>query len=345
MKLTEIVKNIGAELFNPSAFNENVEIKGVAPLDKAGPEQVSFFTNARFVDQLKHTKAAAVLIHKPHQEIPLLQIVYANTLEALARIGQLFFSYHHAFKGQSPLAYVAESAVVHESVTLYPFAYVDEGAKLSEGVVLYPHTYVGPDTTIGKNSILFPGVVVMSGAEIGDGVIIHGNAVLGGDGFGFAIGKDSICKIPQTGRVVVGSDVEIGSLSNIDRATFDKTSVGASTKIDSMVHLGHNVEIGEQSILCGQVGIAGSVKIGKRFIAGGQAAIGHGVSIGDNVIVGAKCGVIRDIKESGQYHGYPERPANAWRREVALMKNLPELFKRVRELEQKLRSLSQDLPH
>ncbi|MBI2602442.1 MAG: UDP-3-O-(3-hydroxymyristoyl)glucosamine N-acyltransferase [Deltaproteobacteria bacterium] len=336
MKLKEIVQKIHAELFNPLSKSEEIDITGVAPLDKAGPQDLSFFTNSRFEDHLKETKAGAVIVAKPLSDAHLLQVIHPNILEALARVGQMFFSYSHSCQGQSPLAYIAENAKVHKRAIVYPFAFIDEGASVSEGSVIYPHTYVGRNAVIGKDCILFPGVVIMSETELGERVIIHGNTVLGGDGFGFAITKDSLQKIPQTGKVVIGSDVEIGSLTNVDRATFDKTSIGSSTKIDSLVHVGHNVEIGEQSILCGQAGIAGSVKVGNRFVAGGQAAIGHGIEIGDNVRLGGKCGVVRDIKESGDYHGYPHRPANDWRREVTLMKSLPDLIKRVRELEKKL---------
>ncbi len=340
MQLKDIAQKIGAKIMSLKADSSDPNIKGLAPLLSAGPEELSFLTNLRLHEQLLHTKAAAIIVGKFYENCSALQLVHPNPQEAMAKASLLFFSYQHTLHGRSSQSYVADSAKVHSSVTIYPFAFVDSEAEIGEGSVIYPHVFIGAKAKLGKKCTIFPGAVIMSNIEIGDDVIIHANAVIGADGFGFAIGKDSITKIPQVGKVVIESNVEIGSLTNIDRATFDQTIIRQSTKIDSLVHIGHNVEIGEQSILCGQFGVAGSTKIGKRFIAGGQSAVTQGVSLGDGITIGGRCAVSRSLENGGTYLGTPERPAQEWRKETVHLKNLPQLFKRVRELEEVLSRLT-----
>lgn len=340
MQLKDIAEKIGAKIMSSNPESSNPQIKGLAPLLSAGPEELSFLTNLRLHEQLLHTKAAAVIVHKFYEQCPAIQLIHPNPQEGMAKASLLFFSYRHTMNGRSSQAHVAESAKVHSTVTVYPFAFVDSDAEIGEGSIIYPHVYIGTNAKIGKRCTLFPGVVIMSEVEIGDDVIIHPNAVVGADGFGFAIGKDTITKIPQIGKTVIESKVEIGSLTNIDRATFDQTIIRQSTKLDSLVHIGHNVEIGEQSILCGQFGVAGSTKIGRRFIAGGQSAVTQGVTLGDGITIGGRCAVSKSLESGGTYLGTPERPAQEWRKEVVHLKNLSQLFKRVKDLEETLARLT-----
>ncbi len=340
MNIKDLAQKIGAQIFNPKGLNEDLQLTGVAPLHRAGSTELSFLTNPRLRDQLLASKAAAVIVPKYEEECPVIQLVHPNPQEASAVASQCFYRYQHYFEGQSSQAYVHPSASIANDIILYPFAYIDAEASVGEGSVIYPHVYIGAKAKIGKQCTIFPGAVIMSEVEIGDRAIIHPNAVIGSDGFGFASGQRGITKIPQIGKVVLESDVEVGSLSNIDRATFDRTYIGKSTKLDSLVHIGHNVEIGEYSILCGQFGVAGSTKIGKRFVGGGQSAVTQGVTLGDGITIGGRCGVSRSLPDGGTYLGLPERPADMWRREVLAMKHLPDLVKRMRVLEEKLKSLS-----
>lgn len=333
MNLKEIAQKIGAQIHNPQGKSENVKISGLAPLLRAGPSELSFLSNAKFREQLRNTQAAAVIVHEVQEDCSSVQLIHPNPQEAMAIASLCFFSYKHSMHGKSDKAFVHEKAKLAKNVTLYPFAFVDSEASIGEGTVIYPHVYIGSKAKIGKDCTIFPGVKIMSEVEIGDRVILHPNVVLGGDGFGFASGKNGITKIPQIGKVVVGSDVEIGSLSNIDRATFDQTSIGHTTKIDSLVHIGHNVEIGEYSILCGQFGVAGSTKIGKRFLAAGQSGVNQGITIGDGVTIGGRCAVTGSLPDGGTYLGLPERPAKDWHKEVIAIKSLPDLLKRFRSLE------------
>jgi len=341
MNLKDIAQKIGAQIQNPKKQNESITITGLAPLLRAGPHEISFLTNARFREQLLQTRAAAVIVQNYEEECPSIQLIHSNPQEAMALASQCFFSYQHSMHEQSAKAFIHQSAVLAKNVSVYPFAFIDAEAQIEEGTVIYPHTYIGCKAKIGKNCTIFPGAVIMSDVEIGDRVIIHPNLVIGADGFGFASGKNGITKIPQIGKVVIGSDVEIGSLSNIDRATFDQTSIGKGTKIDSLVHIGHNVEIGEYSILCGQFGAAGSTKIGKRFLAAGQSCVNQGITIGDGVTIGGRCAVTSSLPDGGTYLGTPHRPAKEWQKEMVALKSLPDLIKRLRTLEAKLESLNE----
>ncbi len=340
MKLRDLVQKIGAKIINTHGLNEDVTITGVAPLNTASPSEISFLTHARYREQVMQSQAAAIIVREIEQDCPSIQLLHPNPQEAMAIASLSFFSYKHHFQGQSTQAFVHDDAHIDANVTLYPFAYVDAGASIGANTIIYPHTYIGANAKIGSNCILFPGVVIMSDVSIANNVTIHPNAVIGADGFGFAAGKNGILKIPQTGNVVIENDVEIGSLSNIDRATFDKTHIGRSTKIDSLVQIGHNVQVGDYSLLCAQFGAGGSSKIGKRFLAGGQSAVTMGVSIGDGVTIGGRCAVTRDLGDGGSYHGLPVRPAREWLRDMTNIKNLPDLMKRIKKLEERLEMLN-----
>lgn len=340
MKLKELAQKIGAQILNKNAHNEDVDITGLAPLHRAGPSELSFFTNTRMGELLRKSEAAAIIVQDFDPECSRIQLLHPNPQEGMALASLCFFSYQHHFEGQSQAAHVHETAKVPVSTRVFPFAYIDAGASVGESCVIYPHVYIGAKAKIGNHCTIFPGAVIMSDVEIGDRVVIHPNAVIGADGFGFASGKKGITKIPQIGKVVLESDVEVGSLSNIDRATFDQTHIGKSTKIDSLVHIGHNVEVGEYSILCGQFGVAGSTKIGKRFIAGGQSAVTQGVTLGDGITIGGRCGVATSLPDGGTYLGVPQRPAKEWHREMLALKQLPELLKRVKVLEEEIRILN-----
>lgn len=333
MNIKEIAQKIGAQIINPKGLNELQNITGIAPLHRAKSNEVSFLTNTKFRDQVLNCKAAAVIVQELIEGCSCIQLQHNNPQEAMALVSLSFFAYPHQEHGISPKAYIHESAKIGSHVSIYPFAYIDAEAEISDGSIIYPHVYVGVRARLGKQVVMFPGSVAMSEVVIGDRVIIHPNAVIGADGFGFASGSRGITKIPQVGNVVLEDDVEVGSLSNIDRATFDRTHIGKSTKIDSLVHIGHNVEIGDYSILCGQFGVAGSTKIGKKFLAAGQSAVTQGVTLGDGITLGGRCAVSGNLPDGGTYMGNPHRPASEWRREILALKKLPELLKRVRELE------------
>ncbi|MBP6217965.1 MAG: UDP-3-O-(3-hydroxymyristoyl)glucosamine N-acyltransferase [Oligoflexales bacterium] len=336
MKLQELAQLLSAKLILAHQISPELEITGLCPLNSAEAGHVSFFTNTKFKNDLFQTRASAVIVKSPIENLHIAQLVHSNPQAAMAVAGQLFYKRTHSYSGQSELAFVSSSASVHPTAVLYPFCYVGDSAQIAEQVIIYPQVYVGENCKVGAGSILFPGVVLMAGTQLGQGVMIHGGAVLGGDGFGFAPTGSRLEKIPQTGYVRIDADVEIGSLCSIDRATFEKTHLKQGVKLDSHVHVGHNVEVGENSMLCAQVGIAGSTKIGKNFIAAGQAGIAPGLEVGDGVILGGQCGLTASQELAGEYHGMPAIPAQEWRRQAVLLRKLPELVKEIRELKKEI---------
>lgn len=338
-RLLQIAKQINAKIYNPYNLNTEVDIVGIAPLNRACKEDLSFYFEPRFRKELENSQAAAVIVKESDAKLRAIQLVHTNPREGLALAGQLFYRYRHSFSGVSARAEIHEDAHVAQDADIYPFAFVDSGAQIASECKVYPFAFIGADVSLGARTIVFPGAVVLESSVIGADSIIHANAVVGSDGFGFSLGK-SVHKIPQMGRVVIEDKVEIGSLSNVDRATFDTTRIGRSSKIDSQVQIGHNVQVGQDCIVCGQVGIAGSARLGDRVIAAGQVGISQGVYVNDDVVLGAKCGVVKDITEPGTHHGHPNREASAWRRESLSISKLPELLKRVQSLEKELSVLA-----
>ena len=343
MKLEELVKKIEGTFFIPDNYKgkkvQEITIEKVSTLDQAGPNDISFFVNPKLLGQFKETKAGAVLVSKANNESDCLQIVHPDPKVSMAKTYNLFYELKHSFKGLSELAFIHQHSKVHPKATIYPYCYISEGAEVGEDAVLYPNTFLGERAKVGKNTVLFPNVVVMNDCEIGSNCLIHPGTAIGGDGFGFTPTGTHNIKVPQTGKVVIEDDVEIGSLCTIDRAAFDKTYIGRESKLDSQVHVAHNVQIGELALIAGQTGIAGSAKLGKNFMCSGQVAVGPGMEIGDGVIVGPKAGVIKPIKEKGEYMGMPTVKKMEWLKEARGISKLPELMRRITALEKQIEEL------
>jgi UDP-3-O-[3-hydroxymyristoyl] glucosamine N-acyltransferase len=342
-KLAELARQIGAELYLPPGLSEaslEVDILRIAPIGSAGSGEVTFVASAAFIDQMATTGAAAVIVAERHSACAKVQLIHPSPYLAYAKTAQLFYKPEQHAPGISPMAYVAPDAVVDPSATVLPLASVMSGATIGAQSVLYPGVYVGRGAKVGANSELRANVVVEAGVEVGNRVLIHAGAVLGADGFGFAPGAQGLEKIPQTGRVVVGDNVEIGALSTIDRGALEDTVLGAGTKLDSHVHVGHGVTIGQHSVLCAFVGIAGSAQIGNGVVLGGHVGVSNKIRIADGVQVGAMSGVTKDLDDKGVFMGFPAVPAGEWRRQIAGARRVPdrlaELEKKVRDLELKL---------
>lgn len=340
MDIRQLAQRIGATLVWPQGVSERpLDILGVDTLARASEKQVSFLTNPRFKEQLFSSKAAAVIVPAVVADLAKPQLVQANAYAAMAKAAQVFYQRRHTMRGPSPLAFIHDEAKVAKTATIYPYAFVDQGAEIGEYAVLYPHVYIGPHAIVGARSVLGPAVALMESCRIGEDVLVHGGSVIGGDGFGFAPTREGIEKIPQVGAAEIGPDCEIGALCTVDRGAFEDTVLAKGVKLDSHVHIGHGVSVGEHSMLCGMAGVAGSARIGKRFIAGGQAAVAPGIDIGDHVSLGAKAGMIASTAEAGEYQGMPSVPIKEWRKQMVALAKLPELLKTVRRLEQELLAL------
>ncbi|NOS35096.1 MAG: UDP-3-O-(3-hydroxymyristoyl)glucosamine N-acyltransferase [Deltaproteobacteria bacterium] len=324
-----------------------VEIEGVASIEDAAPGAITFIASPKYLHLLATTKATALIVpmeDEMRQDIErglnLLRV--ANPYLAFAKILALFQPPPSHYEGVHPRAEVHGGAVVGRGVSIYPFAVVDEGACIGDRVVLYPGVYVGRNAVVGDDTLLYPNVTVREGCRIGQRVIVHANSVVGSDGFGYARDGSSHHKIPQTGIVVLEDDVEIGAGVTIDRATLGETIIRRGTKVDNIVQIAHNVEIGEDSIIVAQVGISGSTKIGKGVTLAGQVGIAGHIEVGDGITVGAKAGVIGNLLEKGVFTGMPAMPHAQWLRVQGSLTKLPDMRKRLLKLERRLEEMESE---
>lgn len=333
MKLSELAVLTGSE-----HVGDDCGISGVSDLKNPEPGTLAYADSTVNARKLLAGPVAALLVGpgvgcegKPHLRA-------ANPRLALARLLGCFQRPSGLRREVYPGAYVEAGATVGRDVTILPFACVMAGAEIGDGTELHAGVYVGPGARVGKGCVLKAGVVVGDGVVLGDRVTVHPNAVLGGDGFGYAPDGAALVKIPQIGTIEVGDDVEIGACVTVDRATLGKTVIGQGTKIDNLVQIGHNVTVGENTVIISQVGIAGSTSVGSSCILAGQAGITDHAVIEDRVIIGAMAGVeSKHVKAGSVLLGAPARDHMETKRIFACFPRLPELLKRVAALEQKVK--------
>ncbi|MCJ2163989.1 MULTISPECIES: UDP-3-O-(3-hydroxymyristoyl)glucosamine N-acyltransferase [unclassified Pseudodesulfovibrio] len=336
IKLSALAAKLGLDF-----TGADMEINGVNTLDKAGPDEISFLVSPKYLQQLETSKAGCVLTSGPYTDKVKTALVSSNVYMDLAKVVGVFARPQGCLSGISELAFVHPSAKVDASATVYPFAFVGEGAVIGANTAVFAGVYVGEQTVVGNNCILYPNSVVMGGLTLGNNVILQPGAVLGGDGYGYAQTPVGHLKIPQIGSVVIEDDVEVGSNTAIDRAALDTTRIKRGTKIDNLVQIGHNVEIGEHCLVIGQTGIGGSTVIGNGVILAGQAGIPDNVKIGDGAMIAAQSGVMGDVEAGSKMAGSPAMSAQTYFKAVAVCTpKLPDLFKRVKKLEKELAALT-----
>ncbi|MBI4589035.1 MAG: UDP-3-O-(3-hydroxymyristoyl)glucosamine N-acyltransferase [Candidatus Rokubacteria bacterium] len=333
--LGQLARALGAVLEGDS---ERI-ITGVAPLETAGPDQISFVTHRKYLSLAGSSRAGALLVPSDVKDLPGPLLRTGSPHIALITLLGLFHPAPPLAPGLHPSALVARDSRIHPGAWVGAFAVIQAHAVVGAGVRIFPFVYVGERAEIGEETTVYPNVVIREGVRIGRRVIIHPGAVLGSDGFGYAFDGRVHRKIPQVGGVIVEDDVEIGANVAIDRATLGDTVLRRGTKIDNLVQVGHNVEIGEDAIVVAQTGISGSCRVGKGAMLGGQVGIADHVTLGDGVMLGAQSGVPGDIRGAGQYLGSPARPIDDARRIYAAMPRLPALLKKVRALERRVREL------
>ena len=339
MKVNEIANLLGASLVVPEGMSAEVEILKLAPINQAAEGDLTFLSNPDYAKFLSETKATAVIVAKEYEGLPLIQLVHSNPYMCFARIGGEYFKYDHGPVSISEKAHIESSAKIGSNVTIFPFVYVGENVEVADGAVLYPGVYLGKGSKVGKNTVLFANVVLERDCIIGDDCIIHAGVVIGADGFGFAPGDGKIIKIPQVGIARVGDNVELGSVTTIDRAAMGETTVADGCKIDSKVHIAHNVSVGENCMFSALTGLAGSAKVGNWVVLGGQVGVNGHIEVKDGVQVGAKAGIVKSTGEKETLMGFPAVPADQWRRLKVSEKRLPDMAKRLKQLERRLEAL------
>lgn len=316
-------------------------ITAVRPLDSAGPDDLSFLTHPRYRRQAAASRAGALLVSpklapEPAEEGPRDRLEVADPAAALASLLSLFHPAERPAPGIHPTAVVEPGAEVAASAHVGPYAVVGAGSRIGEGAVVEALVVVGRGSVVAERAWLHPHAVLYPGTQVGAGSIVHAGAVLGSDGFGYATVKGVHEKIPQVGRVVVEEEVEIGANSTIDRATMGETRIGAGSKIDNLVQVGHNVQTGKGCILCGQAGIAGSARLGNYVVLAGQAGSAGHLELGDGVQVAAKSAALTSFPAGTQVAGIPAVEIRKWRRQAAAQSRLEAMGRRIAVLERHL---------
>ena len=310
----------------------SVVVEGVRSLEKAGPRDLSFAADAK-AERAAAASAAGVLLARSAAPFPGRTVVeVADPQAALATLLAGLFPRRAARAGVHPTAIVDGSARIDAAAEVGPYAVVGEGSEVAAGAILEAHVVVGRRCRVGGDAWLHPHVVLYDDVSVGPRAEVHAGAVLGADGFGYAAGPTGLRKIPQVGGVVVGADAEIGANTCVDRATLETTRVGDGSKVDDLVMIGHNCDVGNHVVLCGQVGLAGSTTVGDQSVLAGQAGTGGHLRIGRGVKVGGQSGVNSDVPDGASVWGTPHLPHIESFRVVAEMKRLPETARLVREM-------------
>jgi len=332
MKLRDIAAALGCKVVG----DREIEITGVAGMEHAGPGELTFLANPKYAPRLKQTRASAVLLSEPVEAPNLICVVSANPYLDFARALELFYEPPRPPPGIHPLACIAPTARLGDDASVGPFAVVGERVKIGRNAVLHPHVVIYEGVEIGDDFLAHSHAVVREFCRIGNRVILQNGVVIGGDGFGFAKRADGThYKIVQSGVTVIEDDVEIQSLTSVDRATVGETRVKRGAKLDSLVQIGHACVVGEDNIICAQAGLAGSSVLERNVLLAGQAGLSGHLTVHENAVVYAQSGVGGDVEAGARVAGSPAFPSNAWLRAVTAFPKLPELLKTVRELKKK----------
>ena len=317
------------------AGNDAIEICGLDNIEDAGPGDLTFAVEPH-IEEAKMAKAAAVMLPEGVEDFPLPAIYVEDPRASFAILLEVFAPKLEFPQGVSPKAHIGEDVKLGEDVVILPFAVVDDHTVIGDRVIVYPHAYIGQYVEIGEDSVIYSNVTVRERCRVGKRCIIHSSAVIGSDGFGFTT-KDGVhTKVPQVGNVILEDDVEIGAHDGIDRAAMGSTIIGRGTKIDNLVHVGHNCKLGPGCLIVAQTGISGSTTVGHHVTFGGQVGtVGH-IHIGANSVYAARSGITNNMPEGFFGAGFPAQPHGEWLRMQANMKQLPELRKKIRQLEKQL---------
>ena len=335
MRLSDIARYIGARL-----DGEDLEITGIAPIAEAKPGELTFIANPKYAPLIKTTRASAVIVAEDFAPAPLALLRTPNPYFAFAKALELFHRPLQPEPGIHPTALVHPSTKLGTGVAIGAYTVIAAGCEIGDHVVIYPHCMIYPNVRIGAHTTIHSHVTIRENTQIGARVIIHNGARIGTDGFGYARDPEGRWyKIPQTGRVVIRDGVEIGAYTTIDRAAIGETVIADHVKIDNLVQIGHGCKVGENSLLCAQVGLAGSTEVGRNVMLAGQVGAAGHLRIGDNVIATAQTGIPSSVEPNRVISGYPAMENALWRRASVLFARLPEMYRLLREMKGRLERL------
>ncbi len=324
--------------------NEDALIHTFAKIEEGKEGAISFISNPKYAHFLYETKSSVVIVNEDFQldrPVSATLIRVKNAYESVARLLQFYESMKPKKKGIDTLAFISPTATIGEDCYVGAFTYIGEKVSIGKNCQIYPNAYIGDGVTLGDDCIVYPHAVIYHGCKIGSRVILHSGSVVGADGFGFAPGANGYDKIPQIGIVTIEDDVEIGANTCIDRSTMGSTIVHRGVKLDNLVQLAHNTEVGEHTVMSSQVGVAGSTKIGSWCMFGGQVGISGHITIGDKVWFGAQSGVPGSVKSNQQLIGTPPMEQVPYFKSQAIFRRLPDLYKRLCALEDEIKTLKQ----
>jgi UDP-3-O-[3-hydroxymyristoyl] glucosamine N-acyltransferase len=341
--LGEIAEYIGGELLG----DPSIKITGIAGIEDAKKGDLTFLANPKYTAYLKTTSASAVIVGKDTktEEIKIPQIRHSHPYFAFARVMELTIDFKKIYpESTHPTAVLGEEVKLEKGVHIGPHVVLEKRVWLKRNAVILAGSFIGANSIVGENSLIYPNVTIRKNVEIGSNVIIHSGTVIGSDGFGYAKEKRIHHKIPQIGGVKIGDDVEIGANVTIDRATLGVTRIGKGTKIDNLVQIGHNVEMGENCIIVAQVGIGGSTKVGNDTIMAGQVGVAGHIKIGNRVVIGGQSGVTKDIPDDTTIFGYPAREIHKTKKIEAHLSRLDLYVQRLKNIEQELKEMKKKIP-
>lgn len=327
--------------------DENATVHTFAKIEEGVPGAISFLSNPKYTHYIYETKSTIVLVNKdfvPEKEIKATLIKVDNAYESVAKLLTLYEMSKPKKIGISPLAFIAPTAKIGKEVYIGAFAYVGENVTIGDHVALYPHSTVCENATIGENSTLYPNVTVYHDCRIGKRCILHAGSVVGADGFGFAPSNEGYEKIPQIGIAILEDDVEIGANTCVDRATMGATIVHKGVKLDNLIQIAHNVEIGSHTVMASQVGVAGSTKVGEWCMFGGQVGLAGHIHVGNRIHIGAQSGIPSTVKgDNRSIMGSPAIDARQFFKCSAAYKNLPEMYLTINQLKKEIEELKKQL--
>lgn len=337
---------IAAILQGEVVGNPDATVSGLAKIEEGTAGTLSFLSNPKYEEYIYITGATICIVNRtfePQKELPG-NLTLVKVEDAYACFAKLLEVYNQMRQKQAKIeqpSYISDSASVGEGIYLGAFAYISDGAKIGNNVKIYPNVYVGDGVVVGDDTILHPGVRIYADCVIGKRCILHAGVVVGSDGFGYAPDEKGVfSRVPQIGNVILEDDVEIGANSTIDCATLGSTILRKGVKIDNLVHLAHNVEVGDHSALAAQVGVAGSAKIGRHVMVGGQAGISGHLHIADGTKIVAQSGIPSTVKKAETLMGSPGIPIEDFKKSYFGFRKLPFLLQKINELEQKIKTLS-----